>query len=630
MVNNFSKDKTNQLIITDIFVSKHQYEDSASADVDFGDEPSLRVEIHATHSGYVNRNFVLYTDRLLENSAHSFIDKPIMVNHSRDQRDVIGRIDSAEFVKVDNPEPGKEWTGYIKLIGTIHGKDNVKEVLNKNMLTVSIRSITAGKALARCSICGEEFKTSDDIADHEHVRGKRYDGKLCYTKLDGEFMYKHVAFVPEPADDDAKIMSIYEDSAESYSWTSEVIMKDANDKDKKQKDQKSSSDQTEGIQDDSTQDEQESNRKSEDDKEGTEDKTIENEDKDQENDNDSTDDTKEDNNEEQEEETNDDDQKTDDNEDSDETQDDESNDDESSENDESDKSDDDDDCEYCSLKFDDLSEEDKKETLKLNKIYETLVSEDEKLSAAERKKLPNSAFCGPGRSFPAHDCSHAKAGLRLLGRSDYSEDTKKKIKACLNSRKKKHCGSSDDSINDNQKRELETLDALKALLDTDVGRKYVDEHFYLKETVDDIVKRTIDSFVDSMDDATVTGKYNALASQYSKLEDQFSTTVGELTDSQYRSLKVIKFIIDDSIDDLDDIHISEDEVNNFDDTVNMILKDYFDISSENIEEEDNDSNDDNSNNDSPNKEENSLRITCFDSLSDVEKKKKLGDILKNL
>lgn len=54
-----------------------------------------------------------------------------------------------------------------------------------------------------------------------------------------------------------------------------------------------------------------------------------------------------------------------------------------------------------------------------------------RLTAAQRKKLPSSAFCGPGRSFPAHDKAHVRAGLSLLGRSKYSASTKARIRACL-------------------------------------------------------------------------------------------------------------------------------------------------------------------------------------------------------
>ena len=54
-----------------------------------------------------------------------------------------------------------------------------------------------------------------------------------------------------------------------------------------------------------------------------------------------------------------------------------------------------------------------------------------KLTAAQRKKLPDSAFCGPDRSFPAHDKAHVLAGLRLLGRAKLSPAQKARVRACL-------------------------------------------------------------------------------------------------------------------------------------------------------------------------------------------------------
>lgn len=77
-----------------------------------------------------------------------------------------------------------------------------------------------------------------------------------------------------------------------------------------------------------------------------------------------------------------------------------------------------------------------------------------KLSTKKRKSLPDSAFCGPGRSFPVNDCAHYTAALRLLNRSKYSEATKKKIRACVNRKgkamgcvKKEKSDNIDDLIN---------------------------------------------------------------------------------------------------------------------------------------------------------------------------------------
>ncbi len=41
-----------------------------------------------------------------------------------------------------------------------------------------------------------------------------------------------------------------------------------------------------------------------------------------------------------------------------------------------------------------------------------------KLSTEARKKLPDSVFAGPGRSFPIPNPSHAVAAERLVGRSE--------------------------------------------------------------------------------------------------------------------------------------------------------------------------------------------------------------------
>ncbi|MCK9429427.1 MAG: hypothetical protein M0R17_05445 [Candidatus Omnitrophica bacterium] len=59
------------------------------------------------------------------------------------------------------------------------------------------------------------------------------------------------------------------------------------------------------------------------------------------------------------------------------------------------------------------------------------VQTDAKLSTEARNKLSESVFCGPGRSFPAHDKAHVLAGLKLIGKSKFSDSTKSKIKACL-------------------------------------------------------------------------------------------------------------------------------------------------------------------------------------------------------
>jgi len=73
--------------------------------------------------------------------------------------------------------------------------------------------------------------------------------------------------------------------------------------------------------------------------------------------------------------------------------------------------------------------------------------EDAKLTTEARNKLPESAFCGPNRSFPVPDCGHVTAARRLVGRAKVSGSVKQKIMGCVNSKAAKmKCERSEDMI----------------------------------------------------------------------------------------------------------------------------------------------------------------------------------------
>jgi len=74
-----------------------------------------------------------------------------------------------------------------------------------------------------------------------------------------------------------------------------------------------------------------------------------------------------------------------------------------------------------------------KETI--NKVNEA-IEKAKKLTTKTRKALPNSVFCGPGRSFPVQDCAHARAAKVYLKRSHFSASTQAKIAACINRKAK--------------------------------------------------------------------------------------------------------------------------------------------------------------------------------------------------
>ena len=67
---------------------------------------------------------------------------------------------------------------------------------------------------------------------------------------------------------------------------------------------------------------------------------------------------------------------------------------------------------------------------------ESCLEEAKKLTTKDRKKLKESTFCGPNRSFPVNDCKHAATAKAYLGRSKFSKSVKQKIAACINRRAK--------------------------------------------------------------------------------------------------------------------------------------------------------------------------------------------------
>jgi hypothetical protein len=67
-----------------------------------------------------------------------------------------------------------------------------------------------------------------------------------------------------------------------------------------------------------------------------------------------------------------------------------------------------------------------------------IIGQDARLTTSSRKQLPDSAFCGPNRSFPVHDAAHVRNALaRLPQATRFSSEQKARILACVRSRAKR-------------------------------------------------------------------------------------------------------------------------------------------------------------------------------------------------
>lgn len=65
--------------------------------------------------------------------------------------------------------------------------------------------------------------------------------------------------------------------------------------------------------------------------------------------------------------------------------------------------------------------------------------EEAKLTYARRENLPESAFCGPNRTYPAHDAAHVRNALARIGTfgGRLSSAIRASIIRCLKSRAKR-------------------------------------------------------------------------------------------------------------------------------------------------------------------------------------------------
>ena len=112
-----------------------------------------------------------------------------------------------------------------------------------------------------------------------------------------------------------------------------------------------------------------------------------------------------------------------------------------------------------------------------------LIQEDVQLSSQQREELPESAFCGPERSFPIPDCAHLAAAKKLVERYNASDEVKAKIMVCVDEKASTmKCDKSEDYL------ELEAryLDLLQKYTSLETKLTLVVESFVEKKNEDSL------------------------------------------------------------------------------------------------------------------------------------------------
>jgi len=373
------------------------YKDKISSSIkemkDSQGAPALEIVIDATHGGYINNNFVLYTSDGQQKSAQSFFSpfpKPVLIEHD-DEKPPIGRVTEAEFIsleggtavdaitKLEVPKP----TSKIRLKAVITDIDAMQKIADGRFLTVSISGRPSGSP--KCGVCK---KAIDGFMGCEegHVRGKISDGKIGHYIIDG-MTYSEVSFVNKPADQSerhaASLVSLAVVNAPAMSDDAKAALADAIKQAKKEDKERDLVGATK-VKDTAT-------------AEKTPAKTAE---------------VKKD----------------------------------PPKKEEPKPSEDGADCPECQDGF--WTDVEKKEISEFGDGYEEWNLGDARLTTAARKKLSGSQFCGPDRSFPVPDCSHAaNAKARATqgrNKGTLSSSSASKIIACANRKAKSFgCGVED-------------------------------------------------------------------------------------------------------------------------------------------------------------------------------------------
>ena len=180
---------------------------------------SIMVDIEGIHA-IITTNLNYYEPHCLEMSVPKWTEpyeRPLIMHHKEQDGVTIGRIKKCTYVESckKTKGPGLVFTC------NIGNKEGIEGVKNGTLVTTSIGVMVRD---LRCSICGKNLAEEGECA---HVKGQKYDGKLCYWIIK-DMEPKELSYVIVPSDKYAHNIKIYKPDAkilgvsESYNYEDEV------------------------------------------------------------------------------------------------------------------------------------------------------------------------------------------------------------------------------------------------------------------------------------------------------------------------------------------------------------------------------------------------------------------------
>lgn len=153
----------------------------------------------------IDRDGERFSGQALEDLAEKFVGKSGVFDHQWSAKGQAARIYRAQVVEETGVKTGagdgmRYVKGWAYMLRTEGNRDLIAEIEGGIKKEVSV-----GCAVERsvCSVCGEDIRDRDKC---RHVKGRTYNGKLCWAELDGVSDAYEWSFVAVPAQTRAGVM----------------------------------------------------------------------------------------------------------------------------------------------------------------------------------------------------------------------------------------------------------------------------------------------------------------------------------------------------------------------------------------------------------------------------------------
>ena len=153
----------------------------------------------------VDRDYEAFTAACLKSLAEKFKNRTVINDHEPKSKNQVARIFKTEVneleITASTGEPYTELIAYCYMPKA--GNEKIISDIESGIKSECSVGCSVSKSI--CSICGAELHSGGC----EHIKGKSYNGSLCFCKLDEPTDAYEVSFVAIPAQKNAHVIKSY-------------------------------------------------------------------------------------------------------------------------------------------------------------------------------------------------------------------------------------------------------------------------------------------------------------------------------------------------------------------------------------------------------------------------------------